>query len=116
MARSDVIEYFLQQQQVMLDTIKTSEEFDRMYKLGKITPEQREEALKELGIVKANYDRIAYIVFLLNQPKRKEGKARDAKQNSRWYDYLEGSSKEALLDESKDALSDFKEIVRNAKR
>ena len=33
-----------------------------------------------------------------------------------WYDYLEGSSKEAILDENKDALADFKKYVREMKK
>jgi len=115
MARKDVVDYFLQQQQVMTEAEKTAKEFDLLFKQGKITKAQLDEANSELDIVKANYTRIAYIMFLLNKPKRKEKQIKEEKVNQKWYDYLQGSSKEAILDESKDALADFKKLVEEAR-
>ena len=115
MARKDVVKYFLQQQQIMDETMETSKEFDGLFALGKITPEQRDAAQREVDIVKANYMRIAYIMFLLNQPKRDDKKDVERKQNDKWYKALSGSSREAIFDESKDALADFKRIIREAK-
>lgn len=115
MARKDVVQYFLQQQQIMEETLETSKEFDGLLKMGKITEEQRENAQREVDIVKSNYMRLAYVMFLLNQPKRKDKKGKELRQNERWYAALSGDSKEAIYDESMDALSDFKRIVREAK-
>ena len=115
MARKEVVEYFLQQKKVMYDTVEVSKQFDLLFKQGKVTEEQRDQAMREVDIVKANYMRLAYIMFLLNKPKRKDKQKTEERQNASWYEALSGASKEALLDESKDALADFKKMMEQAK-
>ena len=112
MAKRDVIQYYLEQQNVYFESLNNIKEIDDAIKKGIVTEEQFKDAQKELEIIKNNYERLSYIVLLLNKPKRKEKQLQEEQLNKKWYDALKGSSREALLDESKDALSDFKKLVR----
>jgi|GEM_PF-2934479 len=113
MAKRDVVEYFLQVQNEYLELIDNVKEFDNALKQGKVTEEQLLEATSAVNIVKENYDRIAYILILLNKPNRRSKK--EDKSSEQWYKYLKGDSKEAILDENRDALTDFKKLVREVK-
>ena len=63
--------------------------------------------------LKENYERISYIIFLLNKPKRSSKKL--DKDTLSWYNTLKNHSKEAIIDENKDVLSTFKQLVREGK-
>lgn len=82
---------------------------------GYIEQQQFDRAQEEIQIVKNNYERISYIMLLLNKPNRKDKKGREESVNKKWYDALKGSSREALMDENRDALVDFKKIIEEIK-
>lgn len=112
MARKDVIKYFLEQQNLYFEMLDDVKEFDIALKKGIIEQDAFDNAQKDMKIVKDNYERLAYIVMLLNKPKRKDKEKLYNKLNDSWYKELKGSSREAIYDESKDALSDFKKLIK----
>lgn len=115
MARKDVIQFFLEQQNVYNELLENVKEFDVALKKGILTEEQVEDAKKEVEIIKENYQLLAYVVLLLNKPHKKNKRLKEERANHQWYEALKGSSREALLDESRDALTDFKRMVKEIK-
>jgi hypothetical protein len=111
MARKDVINYFLEQQGVYLEMLSNVKDLDEAFKKGHLSEEQVTLAKQDIDVAKTNYDRLAYIVLLLNKPKDKNNRKKEEQFNKDLYNYLNGASREAVLDESKDALIDLKKLV-----
>ena len=115
MARRDVIQYYLEQEHEYVEMQETVKELQELASEGKVEESTYLNAKQDIELIKQNYERIAYIIFLLNKPNRREKDKYDAKVNESWYKILKTSSKEAVLDESKDALSHLKETIRSLK-
>lgn len=115
MAKRDVTLYFLQVQSQYFEMVKLAKELNEELKKGLITQEQLESVQNEMDILKANYERIAYIMLLLNKPNRKSKKSKEESIYKEWYDYLKGASKEAIMDENRDVLCDFKKFIKEIK-
>lgn len=115
MAKRHVIKYYLEVENTYIEMQETLKELQKMASEGKVEESVFLNAKEEIDIIKNNYDRLSYIMFLLNKPNRKSKNDYDEKINKSWYDYLKSSSKEAIMDESRDALKEFKKIVRSLK-
>ena len=116
MAKRDVVQYYLEQQSLYFELINNVKDLDDAFKAGIIDESQLKQAQQEIDVVKNNYERLSYIMFLLNKPNRKSNKNKEENINKEWYTYLKGSSKEAIYDESRDALADFKKLVKETKQ
>lgn len=115
MSKRDVNRIYLQQQMLYFGMLENAKEFDRMYKAGEISQERFEQAQKQVEVIRDNYMQISYFMLELQKPfKKRERKEWEIATKS-YYDALEGYSKEALLDETKDALADFKKMIDEAK-
>ena len=113
MAKSHVVQYFLEVEHQYLEMLDNLKDFQELAENNTISQEDYKQALAEVELLKANYERIGYIMFLLNQPKRKSKKL--DKETLSWYDALKHASKEAILDENRDALCTLKELIRKGK-
>ena len=116
MAKKDLIQYYLQVQAQYFEMLQDFKDVNEDVRKGLVEQSVVDNLTKELDILRNNYERLSYELFLLNQPNKDSKKPLDAKVNKEWYDYLKGSSKEAILDENKDALADFKKYVREIKK
>lgn len=116
MAKRDVVQYYLEQQSLYFELINNVKDLDDAFKAGIIDESQLKQAQQEIDVVKNNYERLSYIMFLLNKPNRKSNKNKEENINKEWYTYLKGSSKEAIYDESRDALADFKKLFKETKQ
>lgn len=112
MSRHDVVDYYLEQQGVYFEMRDNMKEFDKALKGGFIEQETFDQAQREVEVVKNNYERLSYIMLLLNKPKDKSGKARYDSFNRSLYDSLKEASRKAVLDESQDALSDLRKLLK----
>lgn len=115
MAKKDLIEYYLQVQDQYFTMLSDFKELNEDVRNGLVEQSIVDNVKVDLEIVKTNYERLSYELFLLNQPQKKDKKEGDYKRNKEWYDYLKGASKEAILDENADALADFKKYVMEIK-
>lgn len=116
MSKRDVNNIYLQQQMLYFGMLENAKEFDRMYKAGEISKERFEQAQREVERIKDNYMQISYFMLELQKPYKKRERKEWERRNKILYDSLEGYSKEALLDETKDALADFRKIIEEAKK
>ena len=81
MAYKDVKKYYLEVERNYLETVRHAEEYLKCYKDGKITDEQFETFEKNLNVIKNDYEKLSYIMFLFNQPQRKEKAKKYNEQN-----------------------------------
>ena len=112
MARRHVVEYFLEQQALYVDMINMLQQYNVAYEEGFLNDEQLEAMKKEINICKDNYEFLAYIMMLLNKPNRKSKQESDFQKSL--YERVKGRSREAVLDESKNALANREEILKDA--
>ena len=110
MAKSHVVQYFLEVENQYLEMAENLKEMQQLAAENKISAEDYEQILREVDLLKSNYERIAYIMFLLNKPQRKSKKP--STDDLKWYEALKTSSKEAILDENRDALCTIKQLIK----
>lgn len=113
MARRHVLQYFCEIEDQYNEMMSLIPVYKEMAQEGAISPEDYKNNLEYIDRLKENYERIAFIVMLLNKPNRKD-KSEDRIMQS-WYDALKFSSKEAIMDENRDCLSYLKETIRKVK-
>lgn len=116
MAKRHVIDYYLQVQDLYFEMLNDAKDFDDALKDGFVTQEQVEQSQMMFDRIKDNYDRLSYIIVLLNQPNRKKKLARHQNQNKKVYNYLREVSQENSLFEMKDDLKRFKEFIKKEKK
>lgn len=112
MAKRHVVEYYLIMQNQYLEMLDNMKEFEELLKENRITEDEYNAQVAEIENLKANYERISYIMMLLNKPNRKSKE--EVEITKSWYQALSGASKEALIDENKDCLADFKALLKKA--
>lgn len=111
MAKSHVIQYFLEVENLYLELVSNLKEFRELAAENKISQEELIQMIGEVERAKENYTRLGYIMFLLNKPQRAHKKITQEEQG--WYDALSSASKEAILDESRDVLVKLKELIKS---
>ena len=98
--------------------VATAKKVDDDLKSGLITREERDrlsEALApSIGQIKDNYERLSYIMLLLNEPKRNSKKKAYMRQNKGLYGRLVAVGKENSIREDEDALALMRREVREA--
>lgn len=113
MAKSHVVQYFLEVENQYLEMAENLKEMQQLASDNKVSAEDYEQVFREVETLKTNYERIAYIMFLLNKPQRKTKKLDSATLS--WYDALKTASKEAIIDENRDALCTIKALINEGK-
>lgn len=109
MARRHVINYFLEQENLYMEMLKVLAELKKCAANGDIPEEQYLNSEKEVAVIRDNYDRIAWIIHELNRPN--ERTKEEYIQDKNLYNSLKFASREAVLDESRDALAKLKELL-----
>ena len=110
MAKRHVVEYFLQVEYQYLEMLDNLKEFKELLAANRISNEEFQQAIAEIELIKANYERISYIMFLLNKPNRKTKEEVELAKS--WYDALQYASKEAIINENNDALAKIKDMIK----
>lgn len=113
MAKRHVVQYYLEIENQYLEMLENLQEFKTLLAENKITQDEFIAATEEIESLKANYERISYIMFLLNKPNRKTKE--DVALAKSWYNALAHASKEAIIDENRDALCVIKDLIKKGK-
>lgn len=110
MAKRDVNLYFAQMESQYFEMLENLKDVQEEAQQGNIPPEEYEQLKKDVELLKSNYERLSWIMMLLNKPARKGNEKAD--MNKEWYQYLKGASKEAILDENRDILANLKKYIK----
>lgn len=105
MSLKDVNRYYKQicaQYNEMVDDIK---ELEQEAAQGLIEPERIDRLRDQVAPIKMNYERWAYMMFLLNQPTRKSKQSKYKRQNEKILKPLAASNSiQAVIEENEEAL------------
>lgn len=112
MARRHVIKYYKEVQDQYIEMLHQANEFEKALKDEFITQEQITQYKEIVAKLKENYERLSYIMFLLNMPNKKSKEARYKKQNKNIVNYLNNSSEEFVLKEDEDVLLKLRQFIK----
>lgn len=119
MARRHLVQYFVELESNYAQMLEDVNELEKSYKSGNMDYERyaqlRDALTPEIEPLKEEYERLSYIMFLLNIPNRVKKEDRYKKENSTYFAYLDKFSKEKIVDESSDFLAKFKKSVEEWK-
>lgn len=91
------------------ELIQASKDLEEECNNGIVSPERIDEFKKTLEPIKNNYMTLSYIMFLLNQPNRKEKQDKYRNQNKKLLSNIdEKRTKEGVLRENKEAINKLK--------
>ena len=113
MAKVHVNLYYLELQNQYFEMLENLKEFKELATQGVIDQKEYSKVLTEVEQLKNNYERLSYVMFLLNKPSEKNSKKRSV--NSQWYEQLQGASREAVINENADVLADLKKYIKEGK-
>jgi hypothetical protein len=104
MSVKEVKRYYSQicdQYQEMINDIK---DLEKEAEQGLIEPERIERLKEQIAPIKQNYERWSYMMFLLNEPKRKSKKANYIRRSKKLIENLDPeNSLESVLAENEEA-------------
>ena len=114
MAVQDVRRYFYTMLVQYLEEKQNLADFEEALKNGLITEEQMQEAMSNVTELETNYHRLAYVMYLLDMPKRESKKAGYVKQYKSILDELKklGADIDSIKEENSDALIHFKAALK----
>lgn len=114
MAKRDVVKYFKDQQEMYLDMVESAKAVDEAFKAGRFEESAANAIKEQINVMRQNYERIAYIMYLLNMPIKEANKEEYIDNNFCVEDYLKQKRADAysVNKESKKALEEFKRIIK----
>lgn len=118
MALRDVKEYYYKVQAQYLEMKADLEDFNEALQAGHITEDQLAGVKNDVFQLEQNYNRLTYILFLLEQPRRKEKVKCFKKRNEGLLNYFTDtqSSKEEVLLENESVLVHLRKELEELKR
>lgn len=79
-----------------------------------ISPEKFDEITKEVQIQKDNYERWSYMIYLLNQPNKKEKKQRYNTQSEKKLQQISvNNTVQGVLKEDRECIDTFSRNIKN---
>lgn len=110
MALIDVKHYYMNMLRQYTEMKIDMEDFEKGIEEGYITEDQLEAAREDLEVVKNNLDRLTYVMYLFNIPRRKAKKAKYHKSNAGIEGYFESVSatEKDVIDENDNVIAHFK--------
>lgn len=114
MAIRDVKEYYFKMLAQYIEMKNDLADFEQALKDGFITEEQMQTAFEEVNKVQQNYERLSYIMYLLNLPNRKSKRKRPTTADSALMAEFKHRKAdiEAVSAENCDALKAFKDEMK----
>lgn len=117
MAVKDVRHYFYTVLMQYLEEKQNLADFEEALKNGLITEEQMQEAVDTVADLETNYNRLVYIMYLLDMPNRGSKKKSYVRQYSTILEELKrlGADIDSIKEENSDALIHFKAALKALK-
>jgi hypothetical protein len=120
MALRDVKEYYFKMLSQYMEMKADLADFEQALKDGFITEEQMQGAIDEVNKVQQNYERLSYIMYLFNLPKRKSKQKKYKANNMNAALATEFKARNADVEavelENKDALAAFKQEMKQLQK
>jgi hypothetical protein len=115
MALKDVKQYYYNMQAQYLEMKADLADFEQALADGFITEDQLEEVKADVARIENNYDRLSYIMYLLEIPKRDSKRPAHSKANKNLLDFFDAA--EASEDQVKlENISTLNHLRQELKR
>jgi hypothetical protein len=117
MAVKDVKEYYYKMLAQYLEIKNDLADFEEALKNGFITEDQMQAAIEEVNALQLNYDRLTYIMYLLELPNRRSKHERHNKANKKVLNALKErkADTDSVELENKSALDHFRKELKRLK-
>lgn len=114
MAIRDVKEYYFKMLGQYMEMKADLADFEYALKEGFITEDQMQAAIEEVNKVQQNYDRLTYIMYLLELPRRNSRQAKYHRANKKILDALTERKADinSIENENKSALDAFRKELK----
>jgi len=114
MAYRHLKDYYEKIQSQYMEMLGDAKDYQQGVDEGSLTPEQAEQAYAMTAKLKENYERITYILYLLEMPNRKSKEKTYERQNRKALRYLsdEKADEESAVSEGGDALKEFRSFIK----
>lgn len=114
MAVNDVKDYYYKMLAQYLEMKADLVDFEQALKDGFITEDQMQTAIEEVNALQVNYDRLTYIMYLLELPKRDSKKIKYNKANKKLLAAFKNKKADinAVELENKSALDNFRKELK----
>lgn len=109
MAVKDVVEYYKQVANQYTLLIEDLKDFERECQEGIVEPEKLDQIKDNIQPLINNYNTLSYIMFLLNQPVRKEKIPKYKKQSKKFLEKIEHQfTKDGIIEENESVLNTYR--------
>jgi hypothetical protein len=117
MAVKDVKDYYFKMLAQYLEMKNDLADFEQALKDGFITEDQMQAALEEVNALQLNYDRLTYIMYLLELPNRRSKHERHNKANKKLVNAFKDRNADiaAVELENRSALDHFRKELKRLK-
>ena len=119
MAKRHLEQYYVEVESNYSQMLEDVNDLEKSYKDGSMDYERysqlRDTLTPEIESLKEEYERLSYVIFLLNIPNRVKKEEKYKKENQTYCAYLDRYSKESIIDKTRDVLKNFKEQVKKYK-
>lgn len=116
MAKRDVIKYYKEQEKVYFEMVENVKDVDEAFKAGRLEQSVAEQVKTQIQIMRENYEKISYFVYLLNLPIKDKNKKDyiEANEDVAFYLAKRKADEQAMLAESRNALKELKRIIKES--
>lgn len=113
MAVKDVKEYFNKMADQYFEMKGVLEDFNEAFKNGQITEDRLDSVKEEVEIIQTNYERLAYIMYLIDLPVRKKKQPKFNKMNKKKLEELarQAATAEDVAEENDQAIENIKSEI-----
>ena len=115
MSVKHVIEYYKKMDKQRSDMLSMLELFGKQTQTSMVDSEKYEQIKKMAETFNANYQRLSYIIYLLNQPNKKKKQQDYAKRNKKFLQTLDKKhSLDSVLNENSTVLKSIDKAVKGS--
>lgn len=113
MAVKDVKKCFQSVQEEYLEMQRTINLLKKDVKENRITIDQYNQFKEDMAPIEQNYERLSYVMFLLEQPSNKHKKKKEYKQNQKYYEHFKnnGNDFDSTQEENKTILKEIRRAI-----
>jgi len=118
MAVKDVRNYYFTMQAQLLEMKQDLDDFKEALQNGFITEDKMKAVLDEVSILQTNYDRLSYIMFLLEKPSKKYKQTKYNKINEKLIKEfkIRKADEDSVVEENNSALAVFRSRLEELKK
>ena len=111
MSKKDVDNYFNEMVDSYHEMILSLKELEEEASKGLIDPDKLEQMKLAIEPLKVNYQRVSYIMYLLNKPTKKRKHKKYDSMNSNLLNSIENrNTLNAVIEENKQVISEIKKV------